>query len=145
MVKYHLVKFPMGSLLVDSLKFLGEQLEKIPEKRDEALEMIRERAVRIRMYSRDVSSNQNLAFDSTSEKSDESVCLVEPIDTQSNDQGDTSASNMTPSFPMESASRLPPIPDIPGVDKDVLSNLLMSWFYVGYYTGLAEKGYKSNS
>jgi hypothetical protein len=33
---------------------------------------------------------------------------------------------------------MPPVPHIEGVDSDVLKNLLMSWFYTGYYTAKAE-------
>ena len=40
--------------------------------------------------------------------------------------------------PFQPAELLPPVPNFPGVDPDALKNLLMSWFYAGYYTAKSE-------
>ncbi len=112
---------------------------------DEALEAIRERSLRFRVYARSSDDTEELVLDSSLVQLDESH--FDEINVSTNLE--TSPVEVVPDNHGISQERedlqLPPIPGIPGVDKEVLTNLLMSWFYAGYYTGLAEKNIRSNS
>ena len=134
----------MGSLLLDSFQFLGQQLQLSQDNRDDAFEAIRERALRLRQYARDSFNNEDLELETSSESKGESA--------ENSGEYTRCDLNEVESLEQErevdkkvSGKSLPPIPNIPGVDKEVLTNLLMSWFYAGYYTGLAESRLNSDS
>jgi hypothetical protein len=127
----------MGSLLLDSLQFLGQHLQAAQENQGDAFDSIRERALRFRMYARE-NGNEDLLVETTSNFIDESEEISnEYIKCDGSLEG---TDNIATNDELNVTNRcLPPIPNIPGVDKEILTNLLMSWFYAGYYTGLAEK------
>jgi hypothetical protein len=135
----------MGSLLLDSLDFIANQLKLADSNMDDALEAIRERSLRFRVYARSSDDEEQFEIDSSSVQLDESN--NDDINVSSN-RGPIPNESLTGDHAYAQKcgnSGLPPIPAIPGVDKEVLTNLLMSWFYAGYYTGLAEKGIRNNS
>lgn len=128
----------MTSLLTDSLTFLSSQLDLCEHDIDESVRNIRDRAFTLRSYS---------SQDSTSIQFVEPVPAVEMDDELNSNMGELQASKSGDSFLSGRTqechqdrlrSTLPPIPSFPGVDQDFLRNLLMSWFYAGYYTAKSE-------
>ena len=128
----------MTSLLTDSLTFLSSQLDLCEHDIDECVKNIRDRAFTLRSCS---------SQDSTSIQFVEPVPAVEMDDELNLNIGGSQASHSGDSFiPGRTQqcnqdrfrSTLPPIPSFPGVDQDSLRNLLMSWFYAGYYTAKSE-------
>ena len=95
------------------------------------------------MYARE-SGNEDLFVETTSNVIDESEEISNEYTKceRSLEAADNIATNDESNGPNRG---LPPIPNIPGVDKEILTNLLMSWFYAGYYTGLAEKKTRPDS
>jgi hypothetical protein len=120
------------SLLRDSLDFLQREISAAQLDEISAVERVRDRSRSLRMYST------------------EEPRVIEPTNTQLTEHRDDSDSHSVRPNEMNFASQtpagaLPPIPSIPGVDEDVLRNLLMSWFYAGYYTAKAEAKVTSDS
>lgn len=130
----------MTSLLTDSLDFLSNQIEIGLSDPERASRTIAERAVQLRAYARGIVINETLNFD------EETVECGEGADTScvQGEQGPQEEYFYSPSIAWAAAksdisrSQLPPIPQIPGVDPDAMKNILMSWFYAGYYTAKAE-------
>lgn len=92
---------------------------------------IRERAHQLRVYAAPVMEDIINEPEGVSEVPDDSPSTY----SAANDRPATV--NHETVDPVDSM-RLPPIPKLKGVDDDTLRNLLMSWFYTGYYTGKAE-------
>lgn len=89
------------------------------------------------MYARE-NGNEDLLVETTSDFIDESEEISNEFTKCEGSLEGTD--NIATNDGLKDPNRgLPPIPNIPGVDKEILTNLLMSWFYAGYYTGLAEK------
>ncbi len=120
----------MPSLLEDSLEFLSEQLQRSKNDMPDAVYNIGMRTLQFREYANPVT--EELDFDSVTLNVDEARIPVNDQDYQD----DKFAPLMT--------EGLPPVPNIPGIDTDVLRNLLMSWFYCGYYSGLAHSNNKKS-
>jgi hypothetical protein len=115
------------------LEFLASKLVEHNIDPDRAIDEIEERALQLRIYAKDCENVETLEY-SEEELELENSNSIKP------DHANSPLPTQFPASPQQPS--LPPIPDIPGIKPDVLSNLLMSWFYVGYYTGLAE-GQKS--
>jgi hypothetical protein len=115
----------MATLLSESLEFLSHQILNYEKDPIDSLRLINERSLQLRMYAR----GEDLDNLSSSEVKD-----------SSQSEPDEPKTNSDPIFEMPNETRfhLPPIPKIPGVDEDSFKNLLMSWFYAGYYTARAE-------
>jgi hypothetical protein len=119
------------SLLLDSLDFLASHISDSSSDPDLTVKRIRDRAYQIRCYT---CGNEVLetGIPQTNPESSES---------ENEQENEIIESEILPEKVPETfapESLLPPIPNIPGVDRDVLKNLLMSWFYTGYYTAKAE-------
>ncbi len=134
----------MGSLLLDSFQFLGHQLQLSQENREDAFEALRERALRFRQYAHDSINNEDLNIETSSESNGESA--ENSSEYTKCDLNEVESHDTEKKFDKQPSTKsLPPIPNIPGVDNEVLTNLVMSWFYAGYYTGLAESRLNSDS
>ena len=119
----------MANLLFESLTFLSEQATLYKEHPQQALESIRERAHQLRMYARDGCPEDLGHIENEKEPSEQSNIVT--------DEGQIKSNPKILSFE-DNRITLPPIPNLRGVDNDSLRNLLMSWFYAGYYTAKAE-------
>ena len=135
----------MGSLLLDSFNFLGQQLQVAQDNRPDAFDSLRQRAFCYRQYARSSSLKEDVIIDSPSETNEDAVEISGEFTKIEADIIEPTPSTSGTNFAEHAARSLPPIPDIPGVDREILTNLLMSWFYAGYYTGLAEGKFKSDS
>lgn len=123
----------MPSLLDDSLEFLAQQIDLSSRDLPSAVHNIGMRTIHLRAYADPVT--EELEFDDVPEGIVHST-TVEP------EQQHVDTSRTVTGIP-ENTHTIPPIPNIPGVDPDVLRNLLMSWFYCGYYSGLAHSTSKT--
>lgn len=130
----------MTSLLTDSLDFLSNQIEFCLSNPEHAARIIAERSVQLRAYARGVEISETLDFNENSVESAEGAdtnCVQGEQGQQENHSHQRSIACEAPKTSI-SRSELPPIPQIPGVDPDAMKNILMSWFYAGYYTAKAE-------
>jgi hypothetical protein len=128
----------MGSLLKESLDFLADNIELSRSDPDEAVYRLEERALRFHQYASKSALDEDLVIV-------DDVTDSECDDTEPNSVTRIETEAVPQTTPAGTSTALPPIPNIAGVDKETLTNLLMSWFYAGYYTGLAEKQASSNS
>lgn len=119
------------SLLLNSLEFLKEQVTSYEDDSVAAIRRIRDRAYQIRSYASFNDVNITVLEDTGVCASGENNNYTEAANAKI-EQADLAAASGNHS------ALLPPIPDIPGVDGDMLRNLLMSWFYAGYYTAKTE-------
>jgi len=132
MIQAELKKFPASSmsLLRDSLDFLANELSQSQSSDDHAdiTSRIRVRAFQLRVYAN--TSTEDFHVEESSTLSDVS---------NSAKAKQHNAEKVGPQADSPTIKHvMPPIPKIYGVDDDILRNLLMSWFYAGYYTGKAE-------
>ena len=126
------------SLLIDSLEFISREFLLAESEPSRAIENITRRAMQLRTYARGCSENQTIS--QTIDEADvESRSNLDPGDDDIREESDKPVT-MPPYCQMENVNfaGLPPIPNFPGVDSDMLKNLLMSWFYAGYYTAKSE-------
>jgi hypothetical protein len=129
----------MASLLEDSLTFLSSQLEASNNDVQASVRNIKDRAFRLLEYSQQPSSSCDFA-ESPQVSTSVDVSNAPEIRNDFASRPDTcvGAVNTAESPVRPVVNSLPPIPVFPGVDQDSLRNLLMSWFYVGYYTAKSE-------
>lgn len=119
------------SLIQNSLSFLAENLEQYPTDPDSIIRRICDRSFALQSYA----SQAHDALEDNAFPSDDVVTNAPPTTAESGMSNSPEIQEFChASSPM---TRLP-IPEIPGVDSDVFKNLLMSWFYAGYYTAKAE-------
>jgi hypothetical protein len=118
----------MTSLIEDSLTFLAQQIEAAKTDLHQAVHTIDSRAIQLLSYARD--SHDVVDF----EQPDSHTNNEDELEVPPTVLPPTNPAHATLNPPVT----LPPIPSIPGVDEETLRNLLMSWFYCGYYTGLAQ-------
>jgi len=126
------------SFQTDSLRFLADKLEEYEHQPKISIGEIEKRALQLRIYASNIAEHDSLEYEEAAAATEEQVEPEEsPID-------EIEEEDHSQNIPKSLPASLPPIPKIPGVDSDVLSNLLMSWFYTGYYTGLAEANSKKD-
>lgn len=132
------------SIIQGSLQFLAENLLLSSTNMDSSTFNVRERSVRLQQYivgatpDKFEENNGNdqsfIASDSPSATASSSF----PAKPSQRLKGDISGSIGAPWPTPGNRISGPPIPELPGVDADYVKNLLMSWFYAGYYTAKAE-------
>ena len=122
----------MTSLVPDSLEFIAREVTAYQANPDCAVRNIQSRALLFRSQARFGQSNENL------EEPDVIRTEIQKAPSVAADDREFSSKNVECSNRTYEGCGLPPIPVLKGVDPDALKNLLMSWFYAGYYTAKAE-------
>lgn len=132
------------SLVQGSLEFLAENLISSKANMDQSARDVRERSARLQQYRTGPGSD---SFEVATENSKSLVesnipCVAAgpsfpPHESNFDSSGAVAPPN-TASPPDRNLLSSLPLPQLPGVDADILKNLLMSWFYAGYYTAKAE-------
>ena len=124
----------MTSFVPYSLGYLSNEVTRYAADPETALSNIAEKSIIFRDRARAGNINEDFTENDFVQVDAESESLDSPVAVPS-------ASVDAPIFPSQFQERpvnLPPLPALNGVDPDVLRNLLMSWFYTGYYTAKAE-------
>jgi hypothetical protein len=127
----------MTSRIEDSLEFLSEQLESSSNDFELSVREIRDRAFTLRSSYRSATPSEDLTHSRFTEPNNRSTGAGEVFGPSSRE----SSQDFCPPLGVSAAGihqQLPPLPCFPGVDQDALRNLLMSWFYVGYYSAKSE-------
>lgn len=118
----------MTSLVPDALDFLAREVSRYDVDSETALCSMKERSIFYRDQARFKLKNEDFT---------ESEFVQIDIEKQVDDSSPKVAES-TNSFFQGFSVAPPPVPNLPGVDPDVLRNLLMSWFYAGYYSAKCE-------
>jgi hypothetical protein len=136
------------SIIQGSLQFLAENLVLSSTNMDSSTQNVRERSVRLQQYTIGQTLDK---FEEENGKGQSFIASDIPSATASSSfPGNPSqkckddiGGSIGAAWPT-SGNRIsgPPLPELPGVDADYVKNLLMSWFYAGYYTAKAEDSAK---
>lgn len=132
------------SIIQGSLQFLAENLLLSSTNMDSSSLNVRERSVALQQYTIGATADE---FEEENGNDQSFIASDIPSATASSSfpgkpppkaKGDMSGSIGAPWPTPGNRISGPPLPELPGVDADYVKNLLMSWFYAGYYTAKAE-------